>query len=144
MIGDDGNDILYGGAGIDILVGGSGDDVLTGGADQDYLIGGAGADTFVYTAASDSTDASPDILNDFQTGVDRIDLSQLHTNSADRLLIVSTGGYTYVEVDLGGDGSIDTMIKVSGANAAMTGDIVWDAPAPAHVVSAAHDLAAFG
>jgi len=40
--GDDGNDVLTGGAGSDTLRGGAGDDVLNGGPSVDVLDGGPG------------------------------------------------------------------------------------------------------
>jgi len=45
--GDDGNDILSGGAGNDTFFGGAGDDVLIGGAGQDVLDGGDGDNTVI-------------------------------------------------------------------------------------------------
>ena len=42
--GEDGNDILAGGAGEDVLLGGNGDDELQGGYDNDLLYGGGGTD----------------------------------------------------------------------------------------------------
>jgi Ca2+-binding RTX toxin-like protein len=43
-VGEDGNDVLDGGAGNDVLFGGAGDDGLYGGPGNDVLIGGPGAD----------------------------------------------------------------------------------------------------
>ena len=45
--GDDGDDVLLGGAGNDKLAGGAGDDVLIGGPGLDVLDGGAGANTII-------------------------------------------------------------------------------------------------
>jgi Ca2+-binding RTX toxin-like protein len=79
--GDDGADILQGGAQGDHLDGGAGGDVLFGGGGADSLTGGAGADIFTYLSASDSTAAAPDTIQDFETGIDRIDLSALAPTS---------------------------------------------------------------
>ncbi len=76
--GGDGHDTLDGGAGNDELVGGAGDDLLIGGAGQDSMWGGAGADTFRYTSLSDFDNL--EIINDFEKGVDKIDLSQIDAN----------------------------------------------------------------
>ncbi|WP_339115215.1 DUF4214 domain-containing protein [Thioclava sp. GXIMD2076] len=66
------DDILSGGAGNDTLRGGAGDDVLMDGAGSDRMWGGAGADTFVLTK-----DGTTDRIEDFEVGIDRIDLSQI-------------------------------------------------------------------
>ncbi len=65
------DDMLDGGAGNDRLNGGDGDDILIGGADNDTLTGGGGADVFIFDA-----DGSVDRIRDFQSGTDRIALSQ--------------------------------------------------------------------
>ncbi|GAB7215531.1 serralysin family metalloprotease [Dickeya zeae] len=74
-IGGSGNDILVGNSADNILQGGAGNDVLYGGAGADTLTGGAGRDTFVYGSGQDSTLSAYDWITDFQTGVDKIDLS---------------------------------------------------------------------
>ncbi|SEG21679.1 peroxidase family protein [Nitrosomonas ureae] len=79
--GGDGNDTLNGGAGIDILNGGNGADTLIGGPGADTLIGGAGADIFDYFAAvGHSNPANRDTIMDFETGIDKIDLSAIDAN----------------------------------------------------------------
>jgi len=77
--GDAGNDSLVGGAGNDQLNGGDGVDRLIGGAGADTLRGGAGADVFVYAVAADTgtTVAARDTIADFESGVDKIDLSAI-------------------------------------------------------------------
>jgi D-alanyl-D-alanine carboxypeptidase len=71
LSGGSGRDTLEGGAGHDKLMGGSGRDILEGGAGNDTLIGGSDADTFLFTSA----DRGRDVIRDFKSGVDRIDLS---------------------------------------------------------------------
>jgi len=46
LIGDNGNDTLYGGKGADLVTGNGGSDVLYGGEGADTLIGGRSFDTF--------------------------------------------------------------------------------------------------
>lgn len=65
------DDMLLGGAGDDRLSGGAGDDVLHAGTGADRLTGGAGEDIFVFTA-----DGETDRIEDFELGIDRIDLSE--------------------------------------------------------------------
>lgn len=56
------------------MTGNEADNRLKGGAGADTLRGGGGADTFVYDKASDSTPLNPDLLQDFSSGVDKIDV----------------------------------------------------------------------
>lgn len=70
--GSAGNDTLIGGSGMDQLLGQAGDDVLIDGAGSDRLRGGDGADVFVF-----ERDGVTDRIDDFELGVDRMDLSQL-------------------------------------------------------------------
>ena len=78
--GGAGDDLLVGGAGLDVLIGGTGSDTLEGGLGLDVLTGGAGIDHFVFNRGD-----GPDLVTDFQPGVDKIvlgDGSGLHRHSA--------------------------------------------------------------
>lgn len=81
LYGGDGSDTLYGGIGDDRLDGGAGNDSLFAGIGNDVLTGGCGADIFAYTPWfwTDQTDGVT-LITDFQSGVDRIDLSRLDAN----------------------------------------------------------------
>jgi serralysin len=81
IVGNDFGDRLSGGAGRDTIMGGAGADLIIGGAGGDSLTGGAGADTFQYVSAGESTAVATDIIQDFQTGVDKIDLSAMNLSS---------------------------------------------------------------
>ena len=48
LTGHGGDDYLWGGAGADTLIGGAGDDILRGGVGADILMGGTGNDTLTY------------------------------------------------------------------------------------------------
>jgi Ca2+-binding RTX toxin-like protein len=72
-----GNDVVQGNGGNDTIVGDFGDDVIDGGAGADSMTGGPGADRFVYRSLADSTSAAPDTVGDFQSGIDKIDLTAL-------------------------------------------------------------------
>ncbi|UYO01487.1 MAG: M10 family metallopeptidase C-terminal domain-containing protein [Devosia sp.] len=78
-------DNLYGGSGQDVLNGGSNNDILRGGTGKDLLTGGTGRDTFVFKSvaeASSSPKASArDVITDFTSGQDKIDLSAIDANS---------------------------------------------------------------
>ena len=81
VVGAIGTGVLNGGAGADLLEGLATSDQITGGAGADTLTGGGGADVFRYLATSDSTASSQDTITDFQTGLDRIDLTALNPTS---------------------------------------------------------------
>lgn len=68
-VGNDMNNHLDGNGGINTLAGGIGKDRLDGHKGDDILIGGAGGDVFVFITGS-----GHDTINDFEKGVDRIDL----------------------------------------------------------------------
>lgn len=67
-----GNDTLRGNALANRLEGGAGDDWFDGGGAQDTLLGGAGADVFALRPGSGT-----DIVEDFQLGLDRLQLTDL-------------------------------------------------------------------
>ncbi|MBK8177089.1 MAG: M10 family metallopeptidase C-terminal domain-containing protein [Rhodospirillales bacterium] len=91
ILGNEDRDLLYGGAGADTLDGGTGNDrlhrgnagdVVRGGRGHDTLIGGLGADTleggighdlFIVNAGA-SVVGRGDVIQDFTSGEDRIDL----------------------------------------------------------------------
>ncbi len=64
-----------GGKGNDTLKGNEVANRLKGGGGADRLLGGGGGDTFVYGRASESTPDNPDVILDFESGTDKIDLS---------------------------------------------------------------------
>ncbi|MBU2359386.1 MAG: calcium-binding protein, partial [Alphaproteobacteria bacterium] len=70
LTGGAGADLLTGLAGNDVLHGGAGEDILRDGAGSDTLFGGSGADIFVL-----ARDGARDTIQDFEVGVDRLDLS---------------------------------------------------------------------
>jgi Ca2+-binding RTX toxin-like protein len=69
--GGAGDDFLWGGAGLDVLIGGAGSDTLEGGLGLDVLTGGSGADVFKFNFGD-----GPDLVTDFQSGVDKIMLGE--------------------------------------------------------------------
>ncbi|OPB32876.1 M10 family metallopeptidase C-terminal domain-containing protein, partial [Pseudomonas fluorescens] len=115
-----------GGHGNDRIIGNSADNVLTGGAGADTLVGGEGWNTFKFNAFSDSTRANADLLLDFKTGQDKIDLSQMaldgkvtlnfvdnYTGAAGDTIIKFNplSGRYLLAIDLDGDGKTDFLIK---------------------------------
>ncbi|CAN7313565.1 calcium-binding protein [Caulobacter sp. LjRoot300] len=125
MIGDETANTFIGGVNADIIQSGDGDDVIIGGGGGDVLYGQAGADVFRYLAASDSTAANTDSIFDFQSGVDKLDLTAVRTGASDVLGVYSTGGSTFVFVDLHGDGVGDMTIQLTGTAAISSGDYLF-------------------
>ncbi len=125
IIGNDGVNSLIGGAGADIIIGGLGADVLYG-ASQSGLGDGV-TDRFVYTSAQDSSFTVSDSIFRFEVGLDKIDLTGVRTGASDALFLgVTPNGTDVVEVDLGGDGTIDMKIAVAAISGHLTtGDILW-------------------
>jgi serralysin len=67
--------VCFGNSGRNVLTTGSGDDTLNGGDGNDDLWGRSGADTFVFDHLGAGSQNQTDIIEDFEPGVDRIDLS---------------------------------------------------------------------
>ncbi len=84
LTGGDGNDTLIGAGGYDTLVGGQGADILIGGAGWDKLTGGADADVFDFNTVAEIGKilGTRDVVTDFQTGMDIIDVSTIDANGA--------------------------------------------------------------
>lgn len=84
IYGGNQNDVLYGEAGSDFLSGDAGTDFISGGTGKDYLGGGLGADTFEFRALAHSgtTNATMDVILDFEHLVDDINVSRIDANAA--------------------------------------------------------------
>lgn len=132
LVGNDGNDDLNGGSDDDRLFGGNGDDTLSGDSGSDTLNGGGGADVFVFAGVSDSPHgAGRDVVEDFEHGVDTIDLSgfagtltfvSAYTGSAGQVRYNDTIGRLYVDVD--GDGGSDFSVDFVGAPTLDASDVI--------------------
>ena len=78
-VGGKGNDLIIGNSASNRLSGGAGDDIINGGAGTDYLTGGSGSDTFIgdvngATYVTKRGTLSLDVITDFVSGTDKIDL----------------------------------------------------------------------
>ena len=156
LIGDSGRNVLRGGAGGDTMnglegndrmLGGNGADTINGNTGRDVMTGGGGLDIFDFNSISDSAvgDAKRDLITDFTTGADLIDLSTIDantvlggnqafafigngafTNVAGQLRFSSVAGqqYTTVEGDVNGDGKADFQIGLFGTLALAAADFV--------------------
>ncbi|MGH1412178.1 MAG: calcium-binding protein [Pelagimonas sp.] len=130
--GGNDHDTLSGGTGNDTIIGGTGNDILNGNAGIDRLAGGTGADVFVFDDPSDAPKGSSTVerITDFESGVDKIDLSNMdaninvngeqsfqfigtasHGSSGDATLRYSVfGNDVYIYGDVNGDDSGDFVI----------------------------------
>jgi Ca2+-binding RTX toxin-like protein len=129
-----GSDQLFGLGGDDLLFGDSGDDLLVGGSGRDLLAGGQGSDRFVYDGASDSpAGAARDVILDFQSGSDTIDLSAMgdltyigrkaFTGSGNEVHYVRGDDFSLVEVDLNGDRIADFQLELEAINRVSASDL---------------------
>jgi Ca2+-binding RTX toxin-like protein len=93
-----GNDVLNGGAGNDTINGFAGNDTLTGGAGTDTLTGGAGNDIFDFNAQTETgiTSSTWDVITDFVSGQDKIDLSTIDAD------VVLAGNQAFTSPVFGG------------------------------------------
>ena len=87
LTGNGGNDTLIGNGGSDRLDGGAGNDYLLGGDARDFMTGGSGNDTFVFGPIDKDSQVSAkagkisvDVITDFKSGVDKIDVSAIDAN----------------------------------------------------------------
>lgn len=124
MVGDQGTDTLIGSGHQDSIVGGAGDDVIIGGQGADALYGGTGADTFRYTDGGESWINTADTIHDFQSGVDKIDLSAVHTSASDVHGWLVSNGATFLFVDLGGNGVNEMLIQIVSPTF-QASDLIW-------------------
>lgn len=118
LFGYDGNDVLIGNGGNDILNGGFGNDILIGGTGNDSLTGGDEADTFVFNSALSAT-TNKDVITDFVTGVDHIQLSAaIFTKLAGAANLADH----FYDTSLGAQGANDFIVYNS-----LTGALYYDA-----------------
>lgn len=133
-----------GGSGRDVLTGNDADNRLKGGAGADTLRGGGGADTFTYDKASDSTSQQPDLIEDFTSGTDRLDVAGVLKEAGIGALVFTdrfsgrageavlkhdaATGRSSLEIDLKGRGNADFMVKSVGQ--IKPGDVLWQGQKP--------------
>lgn len=77
IFSNEGNDIISAGIGNDRISDGDGDDKISGGLGRDILEGGLGKDVFQYNSIAESHFLSLDLIIDFETGTDKINISSL-------------------------------------------------------------------
>ncbi|MFC0805128.1 M10 family metallopeptidase [Ensifer sp. P24N7] len=137
--GDNYANLLNGLAGNDVLNGRDGNDTLIGGNGADRLIGGRGADTFVFQTTAQSAPAARDMIDDFASGIDRMDLRSIDANSNavgdQAFLFIGSSAFHgkagelnfrsgIVSGDVNGDGLADFQIKVMNLSALSGSDFL--------------------
>ena len=134
------NDTLVGGAGDDTLYGDNGNDRLTGGSGKDVMNGGQGADDFIFADGDTGIGRDRDVIVNFRTGSDDIDLRLMDANtdidgdqafsftgrtaSANAIWTSKIGRNTIVHGDVDGDGVADFQIQLNGTSKIVAGDFL--------------------
>jgi serralysin len=149
--GGAGDDTIGGNTLGNALRGGGGADRITGGPGGDRLEGGSGGDVFVLAALGDSKSLAPrsdgkklvpDVLADFVSGLDKIDLSAIDavagTAADDAFTFIGAGAFSgqagqlrfdvadgrvHIYGDVDGDGRADLHIVATGTQI-LVGDFV--------------------
>lgn len=146
LSGLSGNDKLYGGAGSDRVDGGEGNDVLEGGTGRDEFTGGTGSDRFIFREGDlgGASIATADVIHDFvhaqgdKIRLDAVDANSTlagnqafaflgtgaFTNAAGQLRFEQSGGNTFVQGDIDGDGVADFVIQLDGTLNLVGGDFI--------------------
>ena len=145
--GNNGWDRLYGRQGEDTLIGGLGGDMLYGNNGSDVMTGGTTnqRDRFIFFHDTDSGvgAGNRDVITDFQSGVDRIEISRIDadttqnfkqsfdfigaagfSNSPGELRYQHTSDQTILQADFDGDGAADFEIELTGTIDLQLGDFL--------------------
>lgn len=115
--------IAYG-AVIENAIGGHGNDRINGNAANNAFTGGAGEDVFIL-AKHGENDVSIDTITDFQTGVDKIDLTAFGQIGAANVTFDAGTNRLFVDLDLNGNAEVTT--NVFGSGVVVGTDIIFAA-----------------
>ena len=118
-IGGSARDLLWGNDVANTLKGMGGNDVLRGFGGNDTLYGGAGSDVFVF-----DNDGSRDTIADFQSGIDKIDLTGVA--GATSRYVKYDAAHHLLQIDTNHDGTYDMFVNVLGSNVGKS-DILFHA-----------------
>ncbi len=132
-----GNDTITGSSNADTISGGGNDDRLIGGLGADQLTGGSGCDTFVFNSVAEIglSPGSSDVITDFVSQVDKIDLVNIDANlnvAGDQAFrYIGSAAFTRVagqlrladqvlSGDINGDGLADFRLGLTGVSALLS------------------------
>lgn len=124
-----------------VIKGNGAANVLTGGAGKDIMTGGSGKDVFDFNLVTESVvGARKDVITDFVSGVDKIDLSGIDAvvgGSDNAFRFINTGAFTSVagqlrwnvathtlQGDTNGNGVVDVEIQLTGVTSVVSGDFI--------------------
>jgi Ca2+-binding RTX toxin-like protein len=133
MVGGSENDLIFAEVGDNRIWGAAGNDTIVAGIGKDIISGNDGADVFVFNyAASIGTGAARDIITDFTSGVDKIDLQNLNStyNGASGLSGGGQGSFYYYQAaglligDVDGNASVDWVLELSGTPTLLATDFL--------------------
>ncbi len=152
LIGSGFADNLGGSTAANLLMGGAGQDTLTGGGGRDTLTGGLDGDHFTFVSMRDMALSanSTDVITDFQSGRDKIDLSAIDASTRiagnnaftfDKTRPFGTAkegdiyykqfnlagtnrDYTLIFIDTDADRAAEGVIKVMGLHHFTAGDFI--------------------
>lgn len=127
------DDLIFGSAGENVIWGGLGNDTIHGGIGRDVLQGGPGADVFVFVSSAHiGIGAGRDVIADFTTGIDAIDLRAMETSFNGENGFVGGGARSFYWFAAGGlligdqdgDARADWVIAFTGQTEVATGDFL--------------------
>lgn len=122
--GGDGNDVIGGSDGNDTISGGNGADKILGGVGTDTLTGGADGDSFFFTTVAEAgRDGLGDVITDFTSGSDQIDLSLIDASKT------LTGDQAFTFIDAAAFGKHAGELRYDQSAGLLSGDVNGDGKA---------------
>jgi len=111
------------------MVAGNGNDDLIGGSGRDTMIAGTGHDTLISGSASDhyifDRGEQGSVIENFRTGIDKIDLSSIHgLSNFNDLRVTNTDFYT-LQIEYGSGANLTSFEVANTAGVHLTaGDVI--------------------
>lgn len=123
-----------------VIIGTDKNDILNATDGVDEMTGGAGRDRFVFAHAKTMSPAIKDVVTDFISRTDKIDLKKIDADTtksgnqsfklvtnfegkAGQLIIEQSGANTILSGDVNGDGTADIQIQLTGVASIVASDI---------------------